>query len=369
MLETGGQTRYYIRDASGSVMAIYKDNTLKEHPLYGSSRLGVFYKNSSAGGAGVYNYQLTDHLGNVRAVIARADTSPATATDYYPFGMAMPERTRIGGELYRYNYQGQEKDSETGKEAFELRLWDSRIGRWLTTDPYGQFYSPYLGMGNNPVMYTDSDGGWVHILAGAIIGGVASGILLALEPGDIDWYSGRTWSKIALGAGTGAAIAALPISATGAIGGVGTRLIGSALSAGAISTVSDLTDQAIDIHNNGGNVLRSSEYNFSNSMLKGAVTGLTFGIGGQYFQRLNYKAMNQYWGGSSNSFVNSFYKSPNIGAAAINSSFDFINFNMFLDFNSLNSSSQDNVINLPEIMLNMNNPNNGNILRDHINNN
>ena len=95
-------------------MAIYKDDVIKEHPLYGASRLGVFYKN------GVSNYQLTDHLGNVRAVIAREDTSPATATDYYPFGMAMPERTRIGGELYRYGYQGQEKDSETGKEALCL---------------------------------------------------------------------------------------------------------------------------------------------------------------------------------------------------------------------------------------------------------
>ena len=60
---------------------------------------------------------------------------------------------------YRYAYQGQEKDPETGKEAFELRLWDSRIGRWLTTDPAGQYSSPYLGMGNNPVNGVDGDGG------------------------------------------------------------------------------------------------------------------------------------------------------------------------------------------------------------------
>lgn len=70
----------------------------------------------------------------------------------------MPNRTLSGAEGYRYAYQGQEKDPETGKEAFELRLWDSRIGRWLTTDPYGQF-SPYLGMGNNPISQIDPDGG------------------------------------------------------------------------------------------------------------------------------------------------------------------------------------------------------------------
>ena len=40
-----------------------------------------------------------------------------------------------------------------------MRLWDGRIGRWLTTDPKGQYSSPYLGMGNNPISLTDPDGG------------------------------------------------------------------------------------------------------------------------------------------------------------------------------------------------------------------
>ena len=71
----------------------------------------------------------------------------------------MPNRQIVGGEPYRYAYQGQEKDPETGKEAFQLRLWDSRIGRWLTTDPAGQYDSPYLGMGNNPIRSIDPDGG------------------------------------------------------------------------------------------------------------------------------------------------------------------------------------------------------------------
>jgi len=40
-----------------------------------------------------------------------------------------------------------------------LRLWDARIGRWLTTDPGSQYSSPYLGMGNNPISNVDPDGG------------------------------------------------------------------------------------------------------------------------------------------------------------------------------------------------------------------
>ena len=72
----------------------------------------------------------------------------------------MPNRND-GANSYRYAFQGQEKDPETGMEAFELRLWDSRIGRWLTTDPAGEFFSPYLGMGNNPISNIDPDGGCV----------------------------------------------------------------------------------------------------------------------------------------------------------------------------------------------------------------
>ncbi len=150
-------TTYYVRDASGSTLAVYENSTLAELPIYGVSRLGVYYK---TGNRNVY--QLTDHLGNIRAVITKAGDNAviSSSTDYYPFGMPMPGRQIVGGEQYRYSFQGQEKDPETGKEAFQLRLWDSRIGRWLTTDPYGQFASPYLGMGNNPINSIDPDGGF-----------------------------------------------------------------------------------------------------------------------------------------------------------------------------------------------------------------
>ncbi|WP_405206218.1 RHS repeat-associated core domain-containing protein [Aquimarina sp. LLG6339-5] len=165
-------TTFYVRDAAGTAMAIYNrfnanvpgggsTASIAEHTIYGANRLGVYKRGLFGGGKSLY--QLTDHLGNVRAVVTRdQETGTAmavSATDYYPFGMPMPNRTLSGAEGYRYAYQGQEKDPETGKEAFELRLWDSRIGRWLTTDPYGEFSSPYLGMGNNPISLTDPDGG------------------------------------------------------------------------------------------------------------------------------------------------------------------------------------------------------------------
>ncbi|GAA4277403.1 hypothetical protein GCM10022259_21270 [Aquimarina mytili] len=167
-------TTFYVRDAAGMAMAVYNkfdanvsgggsaSPSITEHTIYGAQRLGVYKRYKNSGGHSLY--QLTDHLGNVRAVVGRMTSGQelaiTSATDYYPFGMPMPGRTLSGAEGYRYAYQGQEKDTETGKEAFQLRLWDSRIGRWLTTDPYGQYSSPYLGMGNDPINGIDSDGGW-----------------------------------------------------------------------------------------------------------------------------------------------------------------------------------------------------------------
>jgi RHS repeat-associated protein len=60
---------------------------------------------------------------------------------------------------YGKDYQGQFKDEETGWNAFDLRMYDARIGRWSTIDPYGQHHSPYLAMSNNNVSYIDPDGG------------------------------------------------------------------------------------------------------------------------------------------------------------------------------------------------------------------
>jgi RHS repeat-associated protein len=58
---------------------------------------------------------------------------------------------------YRFGYQGQyaEKDEETGWNHFIFREFDAIIGRWLVPDPMREFWSPYVGIGNNPVGTVD----------------------------------------------------------------------------------------------------------------------------------------------------------------------------------------------------------------------
>ena len=126
--------------------------TAQAYDIQGTSgRLGIYARVS-----GTYAYELTDHLGNVRAVV-QATGAVQTATDYYPFGMMIANL----GPTYRYGYQGQnsEADLESGWNSFELRMYNPRLGRGGTRDPMGLFKSPYIGMGNNPVSGIDKDGG------------------------------------------------------------------------------------------------------------------------------------------------------------------------------------------------------------------
>jgi len=119
-------------------------------------------------------YELSDHLGNARVILSdrklsdlvgglpkkfRADVR--SYANLYPFGMEQPGRY-MGGDAYRYGYQGMEKDSGAGAEQYTtyFRAYDPRIGRWLSTDPIThEWESPYAAMGNSPMAIVDPLGG------------------------------------------------------------------------------------------------------------------------------------------------------------------------------------------------------------------
>lgn len=91
-------------------------------------------------------YQLTDHLGNVRAVVGRATSGTpyvVVRTDDYPFGMLQPGRHANTSD-YRYGFQGQEMDDEIKGEGnsinFKYRMHDPRIGRFFAVDPLASSY-------------------------------------------------------------------------------------------------------------------------------------------------------------------------------------------------------------------------------------
>jgi len=67
----------------------------------------------------------------------------------------------MGGNGYRYGFNGKEKSSEITSDDYDFgaRIYDGRIGRWLSTDIVTKpFISPYNFAANNPVNYLDPNG-------------------------------------------------------------------------------------------------------------------------------------------------------------------------------------------------------------------
>jgi len=86
---------------------------------------------------------------------------PSRGRHYNAFGMEMPNRKYTGSSSYRYTYNGKEKDSETGLQDYGARIYDNRIGKFLSTDPLDlefPWYTPYQFAGNSPIEATDLDG-------------------------------------------------------------------------------------------------------------------------------------------------------------------------------------------------------------------
>jgi RHS repeat-associated protein len=125
-------------------------------------------------------YELTDHLGNVRAVVSdrklcdnSALPNPPIAyraevlnqTDFYPFGM-ISRSTNASGEDYRFGFNGKENDNQVHGapgtfQDYGMRAYDPRLGRFPSVDPLTSKYpelTPYQFASNSPISGIDLDG-------------------------------------------------------------------------------------------------------------------------------------------------------------------------------------------------------------------
>jgi RHS repeat-associated protein len=273
--EPGSYREHYIRDAQGNIMATYRykllplPNTtpqvyeaslkLNERPLYGSSRLGSLrtevelrslpsFDPTSANPMQQVdlNYELTDHLGNVCAVVTgrlldgNGGGTPkqaelVSAQGYEAFGSLLPGRN-YSSDSYRFGFGGMPKDDEvfgaTGTSyTTEWRQHDPRVGRWWSVDPESSHplmigISPYSYCYNNPNVFVDKDGDLPIPLITGIGGALGAGIY-----GLVTGKSGKEIGALMVGGFVaGATLGLAPVAVAGmggmaAIGGSSTAMV------------------------------------------------------------------------------------------------------------------------------------------------
>lgn len=109
-----------------------------------------------------YEYNLSDHLGNVRYSFDVNSSGAIGATqkdDYYPFGLRIAKQ--VSSLENKYLYNGKEIQQESNLYDYGARFYDPVIGRWNVLDPLAEKYfslTPYQYGGNTPVNTIDIGG-------------------------------------------------------------------------------------------------------------------------------------------------------------------------------------------------------------------
>jgi RHS repeat-associated protein len=125
------------------------------------------------GAAFQYEYNIKDHLGNVRAtfcdvnnngIISNSVVERRSRNDYYSFGMEHYKGSNeYTTQKNNYKYNGKELVEEMGwnNNLYGFRNYDSALGRFSTIDPLeSEAYSsnPYQYVNNNPISLIDPFG-------------------------------------------------------------------------------------------------------------------------------------------------------------------------------------------------------------------
>jgi RHS repeat-associated protein len=136
--------------------------TTAEYIFFAGKRIAMI----PAGSAPIYYVE--DLLGTSRVITSNTGAVCYDA-DFYPYGGERAVTNSCTQNAYKF--EGQERDTETGNDAFDARYYSSRFGRWLSADwsavpvavPYATLANPqtlnlYAIVDDDPETSADLDG-------------------------------------------------------------------------------------------------------------------------------------------------------------------------------------------------------------------
>jgi RHS repeat-associated protein len=168
-----GLTMAYTYNATGTKLRKISNGAIRDYVSgieYDGTNIDIIHTDEGlarrSGATYSFEYNLTDHLGNVRLSFYKNPSAALEVlqrTDYYPFGKTLVAKD--GPNKYLYN--GKELQSEfsapnkDGQLDYGARFYDPEIGRWNVVDPLSEKsrrFSPYVYGNNNPIRFIDPDG-------------------------------------------------------------------------------------------------------------------------------------------------------------------------------------------------------------------
>lgn len=122
-----------------------------------------FYIGPSAG-ATSYDYSIVLDNFKIENVVNPANPMYSAVlnnlTETYAFGSPLVGR-QANANTYRYGFNGKENDNETSTQDYGMRIYNPRLGRFLSVDPLTAKFSmltPYQFASNTPIQAIDLDG-------------------------------------------------------------------------------------------------------------------------------------------------------------------------------------------------------------------
>ena len=233
---------------------------------YDESNAPIGFWYHPASGSNVTGYYMTTQQGDITR-IEDVNGNVLATYEYDAWGKLISSSGSLA-DINPLRYRGYYYDTETELYYLSNRYYDPKVSRFINADSTDAVLSAnglydqnlFVYCDNNPVMYADNEGDFWHIVVGAAVGGLISGVVQVAT----NLATGKEWSD-----------GVLSSVASGAIGGAVSSTSLGITAIFAINALTSATSEGID------QVASGQKINIGAVLTEGVIGGVFGAVGGK----------------------------------------------------------------------------------------